>query len=127
MIFKDGKILLGKRKGAHGEGEYCFPGGHLEYMESFEECARRETKEECGIEIENVRFQLLSNIKIYAPKHYVHVGLLADWKAGVPAVCEPEKSEAWEWYELNELPHPLFEASKMTAESYQKGYNYVDK
>ena len=29
MVFKDGKILLGKRKGAHGEGEQAFPGGLL--------------------------------------------------------------------------------------------------
>ena len=41
MILKDGKILLGKRKNSHGSGEYAFPGGHLEYMESFEGCAKR--------------------------------------------------------------------------------------
>src|SRR3989338_4386011 len=91
MILKDGKVLLGKRKGSHGEGEYTFPGGHLEYMESFENCAIRETKEECGIDIENVRFQFLSNVMKYAPRHYVHIGLIADWKSGNAEVLEPRK------------------------------------
>ncbi len=44
MIFKDGKVLAGRRKGAHGEGTWAWPGGHLEYMESFEGCARREVR-----------------------------------------------------------------------------------
>jgi 8-oxo-dGTP diphosphatase len=56
MIFKDGKVLLGKRKSSHGDGEYAWPGGHMEYMESFEECAKRETMEETGMQIRNVRF-----------------------------------------------------------------------
>ena len=71
MIFKNGKVLLSKRKGSHGEGEYSFPGGHLEYMESFEDCAVREVQEECGIKIKNINFLYLTNIKKYAPKHYV--------------------------------------------------------
>jgi 8-oxo-dGTP diphosphatase len=66
MIVKNGFVLLGKRKGAHGEGEYAFPGGHLEYMESFAQCAQRETREECGIEIENIRFQFVANVTTYS-------------------------------------------------------------
>lgn len=27
MVWKDGKVLLGKRKRAHGAGEYASPGG----------------------------------------------------------------------------------------------------
>ena len=45
----DGKILLGKRKGAHGAGEWSLPGGHLEFNESFERCCEREVMEETGI------------------------------------------------------------------------------
>ena len=51
MILKGGKVLLGKRKGSHGQGEYAFPGGHMEYLVGIEETARREVLEECGIEI----------------------------------------------------------------------------
>jgi 8-oxo-dGTP diphosphatase len=126
MIFKSVNVLLAKRKGSHGEGEYAFPGGHLEYMESFENCARRETMEECGIEIEQIRFQFLANVKMYAPHHYVHIGLIADWKAGVPTVLEPDSSESWEWHALENLPWPLFKMSQLALDSYRTGKNYYD-
>ncbi len=126
MILKKGKILLGKRKGSHGEGEYSFPGGHLEYMELFEKCAKRETKEECGIEIENIKFQFLSNVTKYVPKHYVHIGLIADWKSGKPEVLEPEKCESWDWYAIDNLPRPLFEMCRQGIDCYKTGENYID-
>ena len=126
MILKDGKILLGKRKNSHGSGEYAFPGGHLEYMESFEGCAKRETKEECGIEIENIRFQYLANLTKYASKHYVQIGLAADWKSGEPSVLEPEKCESWDWYDIDNLPESTFETVGWAIESYKTGKNYRD-
>lgn len=96
MIFNgDGHILLAKRKGSHGAGEYAFPGGHLEFGESFADCAIRETREEAGVEIEDVNFMYLANILKYGGKHYVHVGLKANWVKGDPQVLEPEKSEEW--------------------------------
>ena len=111
MIFKDGKVLLHKRKNKnsnHGDGQFAYPGGHLEYMESFEDCAKRETFEEAGIEIENVRFLRMLNMTIYAPKHYVHVTMIADWKSGDPKVKEPDKCEYWDLFDLDTLPSPLF-------------------
>ena len=126
MIFKDGKVLLGKRKNAHGGGEYAWPGGHMEYMESFEDCAKRETLEEAGIEIENVRFVRLMNLKTYTPKHYVDIGLAADWKSGEPKVMEPEKCEGWGWYDINNLPEPLFSTLPTYFEALQTGKNYFD-
>ena len=126
MIFKDGKILLGKRKNAHGEGEYSFPGGHLEYMESFSDCAKREIKEECGIEVNDINFLFLQNLKKYAPKHYTHIGLTAQWKSGIPEVLEPNKCEGWGWYSLDALPSPLFETCTYSIESYKTGKNYFD-
>ncbi|MEP7162177.1 MAG: NUDIX domain-containing protein [Candidatus Moraniibacteriota bacterium] len=126
MILKEGKVLLQQRKSSHGAGEFSFPGGHLEYMESFEECARRETLEECGIEIQNIRFQFLSNVRKYAPKHYVHIGLVADWKSGEPKVLEPEKAKSWDWYGFDNLPTPLFEMCRQAFESYSMDEMYFD-
>ena len=126
MIFRQDKVLLSMRKGAHGAGEYAFPGGHLEWMESFEKCARREVREECGLEIDNVQFQFLANVKTYAPRHYVHVGLTAEWLAGEPEVLEPKKSGEWKWYGLDELPANLFEMTLLAFESHRTGKNYFD-
>lgn len=126
MIIKDGKTLLGRRLGSHGAGEYAFPGGHLEYMESFEDCARREVREETGLEIDNVQFLFLSNVKRYRPKHYVHVGLVADWLAGDPTVEEPDRCAGWDWYDLNRLPEPIFFMCQQSIEAYRSGEMYFD-
>lgn len=127
MIFKDGRILLHKRKGSHGEGEYAFPGGHLEYMESFEDCARREIAEECGVEVENFRFNYVATTTKYAPKHYVHIGLVADWKSGEPKVLEPEKSDGeWGWYKLDNLPKPMFAMCEFAIDAYKENKNYFN-
>ena len=126
MVLKEGKILLGKRKAAHGEGQYATPGGHMESIESFEECAKREVSEETGMEIRNVRFLRLLNLKEYAPKHYVDIGLIAEWKSGEPKVMEPEKCEDWRWYDLDNLPQPLFATELNKIEAYKTGKNFFD-
>jgi 8-oxo-dGTP diphosphatase len=126
MVIKENKVLLGLRRGSHGEGEYAWPGGHFEYMESFEDCAKREVMEETGMEIQNVRFLRLYNLKEYAPKHYVDIGLIADWKDGEPQVMEPHKCKQWSWYDIDDLPHPLFGTVPTFIEAYKTGKNYWD-
>jgi 8-oxo-dGTP diphosphatase len=127
MIFRGGnQTLLGKRKGSHGEGEYAFPGGHLEYGESFEECAVRETREETGIEIANIQYQLTANITKYGLKHYVHIGMTADWESGEAELLEPDKSEQWGWYPIDNPPDPLFEMSRLAIVSFRTGQIIFD-
>jgi 8-oxo-dGTP diphosphatase len=119
-IIKDGKVLLGKRKSAHGEGTWCAPGGHLEFGETWEECAQREVKEETGLSVKNLRFVGLTNDIFDESKHYVTIAMFADWKSGVPRVMEPDKCEKWEWFEWGKWPKPLFLA---TRNFIKKGYN----
>lgn len=121
FIIKDGKVLLGKRKSVHGADEYGGLGGHLEYGETMEQTALRELAEECGIQVKNLRLLCVSDLLTYYPKHYVDVGFTAEWEAGEPQVLEPHKLESWGWYELDNLPQPLFGCVDAYAEAYKTG------
>ena len=92
-----------------------------------EACAKRETREEAGIEIENIQFLCLVNMKEYAPKHFVNIVLTADWKSGEPEILEPEKCESWSWYEIENPPIPLFKNVEISLQSYKTGKNYFDR
>ena len=108
-VIKDNKVLLGKRKNAHGEGSWCFPGGHLEFNESFEECAKRETYEETGIKIRNIRLGTTTNdIFKDEGKHYITILMVSEYDSGEVKIMEPEKCEEWDWFEWDNLPNPLF-------------------
>ncbi len=126
MIFKDGKVLIGKRKSKLGEGDYSFPGGHLEYSESIIDCIKRETIEECGLEIKNIEFLSVANIKNYPPRHYIGFGFTAEILSGEPKVMEPDKLVNWEWYDLDKLPSPLFGPTKIMIEAYKNKNNFID-
>lgn len=125
MIFKDGKVLIGKRKGGTGAGTWAWPGGKLEYMESVAECAKRETREEAGIEIGNIRFLRYLNSK-EGNQHYANLALIADWISGEPRAIEPEKSEMWTWADLDDLPQPLFSTIPSCVEAFKTGRNFFD-
>ena len=109
IVIKDGKVLLGKRKGSHGKGSWSFPGGHLEFNESLEDCARRETMEETGINIKNIRKATYTNdIFLNEGKHYITCFVKADYDSGEVKLMEPDKCEEWGWFEWDKLPEPRF-------------------
>lgn len=109
LIQKEGKVLLGERVGSHGAGAWSFPGGHLEFGETPEDCAHRETREEAGIEIMNIRRGPFTNDFFQAEqKHYVTLFLLAEYASGVVRRMEPQKCRQWGWFAWDALPEPLF-------------------
>jgi len=113
------QVLLGKRLSPYGFGAYGAPGGHLEFGESFEDCAKREVAEECGIGIKDLRYEYLTNI-VNKDSHYVHIGYSALYADGEVQTLEPKKCEAWGWYSLDALPQPLFPATQLDLQNFKQ-------
>ena len=110
IIRKGDHVLLGKRKGSHGEGCWQFPGGHLEFGEDPIACAKREILEEIGpVHLSNIRTVTFTNdIFEEHGKHYITLFVMGDFVEGEPHVMEPEKCDCWEWHPWENLPRPLF-------------------
>lgn len=110
LIVRDGKVLMGLRKGAHGEGHWAPSGGHLEFGESVEDCGRREAKEETGIDIGQVNVIGFTNdIFSTEGKHYITIYCRAFvGKEVEPKNMEPDKCERWEWLDWDHLPENIF-------------------
>ncbi|XP_022148636.1 geranyl diphosphate phosphohydrolase-like [Momordica charantia] len=113
FLFKGKSVLMGRRRVPHGDSTFAVPGGHLEFGESFEECAARELKEETGLDIEKIEFITATNnlfLDNPSPSHYVVIFMratLAD-PDQIARNLEPEKCDGWDWYEWDRLPQPLF-------------------
>lgn len=109
IVIKNNKVLLGKRKNSHGDGTWQFPGGHLEFYESIEDCARREVFEETGIHIKNIRKGTFTNdIFKKENKHYVTLYMISEYDRGKLELKEPDKCERWDWFGPDDLPEPKF-------------------
>lgn len=113
LVYCRGKFLVSKRKGSHGEGCWSLPGGHLEFGESIEECARREVLEETGIILDAVIPCEIATNDVFTDesKHYVTLWALArlpDDDSQVARNLEPEKCDGWEWHSWTQIPKPHF-------------------
>ena len=100
-----------RRKGKLGGGDWALPGGHLEFGESFEECASREVLEETGIRLERAPTFAYAINTVFpdSAAHYVTIFMRADVPVDTtPQLLEPEKCEGWEWCAADAVPRPTF-------------------
>ncbi|CAL8471840.1 g11382 [Coccomyxa elongata] len=118
LIFRDGHVLVGRRLGAHGKGEFALPGGHLEFGESWEDCAKREVEEETGLQLSNLRFETAVNSVFGDTAHYVTIFMRGEADQVAEAkVLEPDKCESWIWVPWLSIPQPVFLPLQLLQES----------
>ncbi|MGD9684062.1 MAG: NUDIX hydrolase [Candidatus Obscuribacterales bacterium] len=122
LVVRSNRLLLGKRRGAHMPGLYAAPGGHLEFGESFAQCAAREVLEETGLAVDEIEFLTVGNY-LFGDRHYVDVDMIARSHEGEPRVMEPDKVESWDWYGMDDLPSPLFIVTRRMIEAFSAGFS----
>ncbi len=102
VIEKHGKILLVKRKYEPYKGDWCLPAGFMEYDESPEQCAVRETREELGVNIE-----LDGLFGVYSGKDdpRTHAVLVMYWAKIIAGELKPgDDAEEIEYFAKDEVP-----------------------
>src|SRR5947209_6962869 len=107
LITKDDQVLLMKRRSAHEDGTWSTVGGHLEYRESLQECAIRETQEVIGVIITDVTFLAITNDTFEVPEmHDVTIWMAGRYVSGEPAMHTGHEKSVIDWFCWDALPEP---------------------
>lgn len=105
LVFRGGRLLITQRPaGGHLAGLWEFPGGKREPGESFEDCLRRELREELAIEVEV--HELVESIDHDYLEKSVHLRFFrCAWKAQEPQALG---CAAFKWITAPELAQHAF-------------------
>ena len=105
IVVKEGKLLLIRTH----RGFWSTPGGHLDFGESPEACAARETEEETGVRVTNVKFVAITNdVLLDAGKHYITIWMSADADESTTTIGDTHEISDAGWFAPDALPQPLF-------------------
>ena len=107
IVQRNGLLLVGLRRSGVQPGTWGLPGGHIAFGETWEACARREVREETGLELSPPRH--VGTTESFAPDgsgHEITIFLEAHARGELrnPA---PEETVRWEWHRWEALPAPL--------------------
>ena len=102
---RDDKVLLIRRNTPPFKNYWALIGGAKENSETFEDCAKRELKEEAGLEAENLRYltEITVNNKLGLQLSKVFMCVLQN---GEVHIDPSEVSEA-RWFAQSELPQKI--------------------
>ena len=100
IVVKDGRVLLARRGKEPSYGLWSIPGGAVNLGEELRAAARREVREECGIEIDvteivEVLDRVVRDSDGRIQYHYVLIDYLARWASGDPAPSSDVLEVRW--------------------------------
>jgi nucleoside triphosphatase len=98
LIFNPrGELFLMKTHKWHGQ--YSVPGGHIELGENAIEAARREAKEETGLEIYDIRFlcwqECIYDEQFWKPRHFIFMDFTARMDEGEVVLNDEAEEFIW--------------------------------
>lgn len=107
VIFLDDKnrILLGHRT---KDDAWGLVGGKIDWCESFEDAAIRESKEEVNLEPTELKYIGINNVINKPTEQHITLFFHAVKYKGVYNHNEPEKHYEWKSFDLDDLPENLF-------------------
>ena len=120
MLVRDGRVLMGRRVSGQRPSWWGWIGGRLEFGETLQDCARREAREEAGVEVTNLHLLCISSI-IVEDQHWIDVEFLGEIASGEPQTTATDELTDWGWFPIDQLPDPIFEPAKLALRSYQTG------
>lgn len=113
VFLKEGRILLLKRKSAPEAGAWGITGGKIDFLEHAEDAARREAREETGLEALSTELIGLSEQLLHdEDQHWLAPIFLTHTFSGHAVLMEPAKHADLGWYPLDALPEPITMATR---------------
>ena len=113
------RVLLTLRNRPPEAGFWSIVGGQLDFLETLEECATREAREEVGVEVSIQSLLCVTDHCLpQENQHWVSPAYLARVRTGQAVNCEPDKTADVQWFPLDRLPPNL----TMTASNAIRAY-----
>ena len=122
------RILLHRRQNTgYQDGKWDIAGGgHVDEGETAKSALVRECKEELGIVVKNEDLTFVHLSHRFSNKTYYDIYFFVNKYDGVPAIKEPDKCSALNWFDIDSLPDDMVECRKIVIHEY-KHKNYYSE